>query len=425
MAFRRFFARRVAAPESIKHARPQFVGDRRTRVAHRHARRTIRLVEPDDDRLASERVAHGVGRQIEHGTAQQRRVRQNLHIAVHPKPVATLLQRGLEVVCDGERLRAQGDRQQIFSQLAAVGVRQEQHVVDHRGEPAKLFEVRREHILEFGGRTGPRQGHLGAVDQRGQRCAQLVGHIGAERFESTVGVLQAIQGVVEASHEGQQFAAVMARRQAPRQGTGCDPRRLVREGSHRPQSATGDADAQQHRRHHPEAADQHRGLAIGPQQGLPRPRVESDQHLGIGQHRPGTQRVAQAREDNAVFARDRQTPVGTGAGDRCLRAPVQHLAVGGNDPHPQSAIADQRIVQMVAQALEVGGFANFVDVVLHHIGLAFQFQPLGAQQLALQGPVQQRAHRTEDGQSDQREQETQAPGDRHPGRRAGHGASST
>ena len=79
----------------------------------------------------------------------------------------------------------------------------------------------------------------------------------------------------------------------------------------------------------------------------------------------------------------------------------------------------------MAKILKIFRLLNFVDVVLHHLGFAFQFDSFGAQQLSFQRPVEQHAYSPENRQRNKPQQKGQPTGDRRPGSRIGHGASST
>ncbi len=231
--------------------------------------------------------------------------------------------------------------------------------------------------------------------------------------------------MIEAVHQGHQFTAVRTRRQALRQRSGVDARSFRRESVQRVKAPARDQAAEADGCNDPESADQDRGLVMGTHQRLSRPGVDANEHRGRRDRRPGPQHISQSHEDHAVFAHDRQS---SGSENACrwrTCTAIEGPALRIDDPDPQSAIADQRIVQMMAKIQKIIGLLNFVDVVLHHIGFAFQFDSFGAQQLSFQRPVEQRTHRSENRQCDQPQQEGQASGDRCRGSRAGHSVSST
>ncbi|KAG0922633.1 hypothetical protein G6F32_014579 [Rhizopus arrhizus] len=161
------------------------------------------------------------------------------------------LQRGFVVFGHAPGLGGERHRGQVGGQFAAVRARQEQHVVDQLFQVFKLFQIGFQGVAQVSGVSRRRQHDLGAVDERGQRRAQLVRDVGIETFHLLVGRLQARQRAVERTHQFVQFAVGVFQRQAPRQVVGLDARGLLRQPARGRHAAAHGPGGQHYRRAYP------------------------------------------------------------------------------------------------------------------------------------------------------------------------------
>ena len=103
----------------------------------------------------------------------------------------------------------------------------------------ELLEVRLQRLLELGRAARPRQRHLRAADQVGERRAQLVRDVGVEGLELLVGVLQPAERAVEGGREVGQLDRQVGQRQALRRRRRPQRLRVAREPLQRMQADAG------------------------------------------------------------------------------------------------------------------------------------------------------------------------------------------
>jgi hypothetical protein len=104
-----------------------------------------------------------------------------------------------------QRQRRQAHRRAAPRDGTAVGLREEQHVVDQHRHALHLLEVGQQRLAQRLGRALARQRQLGLADEVGQRRAQLVRDVGVEALELRIGLLEPRHQRVELLDPGQQF----------------------------------------------------------------------------------------------------------------------------------------------------------------------------------------------------------------------------
>ena len=129
----------------------------------------------------------------------------------------------------------QAHRRAAARDRAAVGLRQEQHVVDHRREALQLLEVADQRLLQLFGRALPRQREFGVADQAREGRAQLVRDVGVEAFELRVRLLEPTHQRVELLDPRQQLLGRVSERETLVEPAGRDRTRLRRQVRERPQ----------------------------------------------------------------------------------------------------------------------------------------------------------------------------------------------
>ena len=194
------------AEEAVEDAGQLGGGDGGAGVAHFHARAVGDGLAAQQDLVAGGGGLDGVGDQVGQRAAHQTGIGRDGRVAFAAQADAALFQRGVVVLGHAPGLGGQRDRGQVGGAFAAIGARQEQHVIDHGLQVFQHFQVGLQRVAQLGRIARRGQHDLGAVDQGGQRRAQLVRHVGVEAFHLLVGRLQAVQRAVEGTHEILQFA---------------------------------------------------------------------------------------------------------------------------------------------------------------------------------------------------------------------------
>ncbi len=305
------------------------------------------------------------------------------------------------------RFGGQRHRRQVGRALAAVGARQEQHVVDQGLQVFQFFQVGFQRVAQLARLARRGQHDLRAVDERGQRRAQLVRHVGVETFHLLVGLLQPFQGAVEGAHQLVQFAVGVFQRQAARQVVGLDAGRLFGQPARRRHAAAHGPGRQHHGGAHPQRADQHQRGAVGVQELRAGARAD-----GHGQLRAGQDAVvdvhAQAAHASAIRGLQHHLPVGPRLQRLRRGAAIDHLAAGLHDPDAQLALARAHFVEGGGQVGQAAGAVLHVDQMVDQLQLAADFGDLLAFDFALERPEQRGAGQAGDQQRDGAQQQRQA-----------------
>jgi hypothetical protein len=169
------------------------------------------LIDLDGDRRAGHAVSaqpgarargiqDGVVQQIDDGAHEQRRIhrRPRRKVALHDDRLAGFFQRSVREIRPSCRpLPAMHVSASSRGRFAAVGPRQEQHVVDDAAQALQFFQVRLHHFLEFAGIARPGKRHLGHADQVAERRAQFMRHVRIEGLRLPVGLLEAVERAVD------------------------------------------------------------------------------------------------------------------------------------------------------------------------------------------------------------------------------------
>ncbi len=232
----------IDAVEPVEQVLQMLLVDGCARVRHGDPRRGSLFAQRDGNLCPRLRMLYGVLQQVRHGAAEQRAFQPRLgqHVALDGDLRARLVEHELEELDGLAHFLRHGREHQPGRHFAAVGTREEQHVVDDGAHALQVFEVGLQHLLELARAALARQRHLRAADEVGQRRAQLVRHVGVERFELAVGLFEPVQCTVEGLGQRREFDRQGPRLKPLRQGLGPQRLRLGRKPLQRPQAHARD-----------------------------------------------------------------------------------------------------------------------------------------------------------------------------------------
>ncbi len=375
------------------------VGDRHAGVAHRHPHFVAAPLDADPQRAAGGGVLGGVVQQVGHRPLEQGALDQRAGLAAHLDTDPGLVEDHLEEIHRGGDLAGQRGFLALAGQASLVSAGEEQHVVDDRPQPLQLLQVGLQDLFVMFAAAFAGQRHLGLADQVGQWRAQLVGDVGIERLQAHVGLLQAVQGAVERSHQlaqlGRQRRELQALRQLPR----ADPPGLLGQPMHRPQAQAGDPVAKQRGQQHTEGgqAEQpfqgggprlmERRAVDGGDVGQPRPPLARRQHAD-----PRSQRVPVLRQLQFVAA----GAIGDQPLHRFAEAPVVIARVVAVDPETDQLVLLAQVVQLALQVRPALGQVGMVEHPRDHVEAHVHLALLQALGLAVEDAIEHGADEGED-----------------------------
>ncbi|MCY1503074.1 hypothetical protein D9M68_371870 [compost metagenome] len=208
-----FPAGRVGAVEALEQAWQAFGGDRRALVLDADPSRL--QANPNCRTVRTE--AQGIVQQVGQHPPQHAAIAAHLHVSFALQADFPVLgQRRVELQQRID-LIGQLQRLQVRRQQTVVGLGQQEHVVDHRGETLEFLQIAVQGFAVVLQRARARQHHLGLGQQAGERCAQFVGDVRGEARQALEGVFQAgqhrIQFLGQAAQFDWQTAAVQPRGQ--------------------------------------------------------------------------------------------------------------------------------------------------------------------------------------------------------------------
>ena len=234
-------ARVVTAEKAVEQARQLLGRDRGAAVLHLHLHLlgTLRQLgrNAHQHHRASLGKTRGVAEQVGQGALEERLVHRHLGIALDAQRQARVLQRRLVELHHLPRQRGQAHRRAAPGHGAAVGLREEEHVVDHRRQPLRLFEVGTQGLAQHLVAALARERQLHLADERGQRRAQFVCDIGVEGLELLVGAFEPLHQRIELFDPRQQFLGRVGEREPPVQARRRDAARLRCQRAQRAQAA--------------------------------------------------------------------------------------------------------------------------------------------------------------------------------------------
>ncbi len=356
-----FAARRIGTIEPVEQARQALGRNRRTLVLHAQAS----VAETDTYLAAIGGEAQGVVQQVGQHPPQHAAVAGQAQAAFAQQADVAVFRQRLVELQQRVDFRAQVQGLAAGRQQAVVGLGQQQHVVDHRGEPFQLLEVAVQGLAIILQRAWAGQYHLGLGQQTGERGAQLVGDVGGERREALEGFFQARQHGVQLAGQPAQLLWHPAGVEAGGEGVGGNPRGDFAHPSQRRQAGAGGPGAEQRRGQRRQAHGQPDQLAHALQEVLVMTDVEDHCEL--------RRSVVAGLQRGAEFA------VGGQAGMRRLRQALEpEAAIRAVQAQAEVGMACQfaqqfrfaaahllfraEAAQLIAKHRELGGHRHMVEL---------------------------------------------------------------
>ena len=131
--------------------------------------------------------------------------------------------------------------------LAAIGLREEEHVIDETREAVQILEIRSQHVSQLGNAALAAQGKFGLADQGRQRSAKFVSDVRIEPFQLLIRVVQANEERIELCDQGLQFLRLRRAIQrltdvfrTERRGLSSEVANGQQRASHEPRAPRGD-----------------------------------------------------------------------------------------------------------------------------------------------------------------------------------------
>ena len=131
--------------------------------------------------------------------------------------------------------------------LAAIGLREEEHVIDETREAVQILEIRSQHVSQLGNAALAAQGKFGLADQCRQRSAKFVSDVRIEPFQLLIRVVQANEERIELCDQGLQFLRLRRAIQrltdvfrTERRGLSSEVANGQQRASHEPRAPRGD-----------------------------------------------------------------------------------------------------------------------------------------------------------------------------------------